>query len=209
MSVDAHRHSLKPQPRSLKQGTSAIGSEIFSSFERDIEDAIFETIDEDQNNRRAKIKETYKAQKPSFGKLDRNEADSSEVPKSGLNIFSKEVQSEKKSPFMSQLVLSLAICAFTIAAVLPIVWMLEPPEAADHIASEIKSFLPDASIATGSIEAMPETPQILNQDVLDSAILDKPNPIRHDKSSSLHAVGEGSVVKTSPEGSVIYFGSQD
>ena len=49
MSVDAHRHSLKPQPRSLKQGTSAIGSEIFSSFERDIEDAIFETIKVVQN----------------------------------------------------------------------------------------------------------------------------------------------------------------
>ncbi|MEP3199630.1 MAG: hypothetical protein ABJO57_17275 [Lentilitoribacter sp.] len=202
MSADA-------QPHSLKQGTSTIGSEIFTSFERDIEDAIFETIVEDQSIRRAGIKEAYKTQKPNFGKLNGNEHSASSAPKNGLHIFSKDVPPEHKSPFASQLILSVAICVFTIAAVLPIVWMLDRPGAADQIANEMKSFLPDASVATGSIDTLPAIPEITNRNAQNSEILGKQIRILQDRTSSLHAVGEGSVVKGSSDGSVIYFDSQD
>ncbi|MEO9457729.1 MAG: hypothetical protein ABJE63_17305 [Lentilitoribacter sp.] len=201
--------SANAQPHSLKQGTSTIGSEIFTSFERDIEDAIFETIVEDQSNNRADIKEAYKTQKPNFGKLNGSEHSVSSVPKKGLNIFSKDTPLERKSPFASQFILSVAICVFTIAAVLPIVWMLDREGAADQIANEMKSFLPDASVATGSIDTLPAIPEITNRSAQNSKILGKKNPVLQDKTSSLHAVGEGSVVKGSSEGSVIYFGAQD
>lgn len=201
--------SANAQPHSLKQGTSSIGSEIFTSFERDIEDAIFETIIEDQSIHRADIKEAYKTQKPNFGKLNGHEHSASSVSKKGLHIFSKDMPSERKSPFASQIILSIAICVFTIAAVLPIVWMLDREGAADQIANEMKNFLPDASVATGSVDTRPAIPQITNQNEQDFDILGKKNSILHERSSSLHAVGEGSVVKGSSEGSVIYFGSQD
>lgn len=202
MSADA-------QPQSLKQGMSAIGSEIFTSFERDIEDAIFETIEGEQKKHRAQIKDAFNAHKTNFGKQDRRASEENAKPELGLHIFSKSGKTDAKSPFASQIILSLAVCVFTIAAVLPVVWMLDGSEKADQIVREIERFSPDASIATGSIDQVPIPPQILDKDQQNSGILNKPNPIEHDKSLSLHAVGEGSVVKSSPEGSVIYFGSQD
>lgn len=201
--------SANAQPHSLKQSTSTIGSEIFSSFERDIEDAIFETIVEDQSIYRAEIKKTYKTQKPNFGKLNGNGSIASSVPKKGLHIFSKDASPEHRSPVASQLILSAAICVFTIAALLPIVWMLERPDAGDQIANEMRRFLPDTSFATGSVETMPAIPQITDRNVQNFDSLGKKDPVEYDRSSSLHAVGEGSVVKGSSEGSVIYFGSQD
>jgi hypothetical protein len=73
----------------------------------------------------------------------------------------------------------------------------------------MKSFLPDASVATGSIDTLPAIPEITNRSAQNSEILGKKNSVLQDKTSSLHAVGEGSVVKGSSEGSVIYFGAQD
>jgi hypothetical protein len=200
--------SAHAQPHSLKQATSTIGSEIFASFERDIEDAIFETIIDEKIHSSSK-QETYHERKPSFGKLNRNENTDDVDQQSGLEIFSKRSLKNERKPFASQVVLSLAVCAFTIAIVLPIVWMLNSPGDVDQIAESIKSLSPDPSIATGSIAPATNTPQILGQDTLDPTILNKPNATSHDKSSSLYAVDQGSVVKGSDDSSVIYFSSQD
>lgn len=200
--------SAHAQPHSLKQATSAIGSEIFASFERDIEDAIFETIVDEKMHRSTK-QETYHERKPSFGKLNRNESADDMDLQSRLQIFSKRSSRQERKPFASQIVLSLAVCAFTIAIVLPIVWMLNSSENVDQIAKGIKNLSPDASIATGSIVPDANIPQIIEQDALGSTNLNKPNVISHDKGSSLYAVGQGSVVKGSDDSSVIYFSSQD
>lgn len=200
--------SAHAQPHSLNQATSAIGSEIFASFERDIEDAIFETIEDEKVHRPTK-QETYHERKQSFGKLNRNESLDNMDLQSGLQIFSKRSSPKETKPFASQVVLSLAVCAFTIAIVLPVVWMLSAPDSADLIANKIEGASPDTSISTGSIAPAFTVPQIKRQDPTTSPILNKPNGSGHDKSSSLYAVGQGSVVKGSDEGSVIYFGSQD
>ncbi|MBO6917392.1 MAG: hypothetical protein JJ858_03080 [Rhizobiaceae bacterium] len=201
--------SAQTQPHSLNQTTSAIGSEIFASFERDIEDAIFETIEDGQISPRNERKGPYHSQRPSFGKINSRDVEEENPTKAGLNIFSKRFSPKETKPFASQIALSLAVCAFTIAIVLPIVWMLSAPDRADLIANTIKGVSPDAFISTGSIAPSLAVPQIKSQDSSLSPILDKPNGPGHDKGSSLYAVGQGSVVKGSDEGSVIYFGSQD
>ena len=212
LAIILHREdfmSAQTQPHSLNQATSAIGSEIFASFERDIEDAIFETIEDGQVSPRNERKGSYHSQRPSFGKLNSRDVEDHNSAKAGLNIFSKRSSPNETKPIASQIVLSLAVCAFTIAIVLPIVWMLSAPDSTDLIANKIKGVSPDTSISTGSIAPALTVPQIKSQDSSPSPILSKPNGSGHDKSSSLYAVGQGSVVKGSDEGSVIYFGSQD
>lgn len=210
-------HNSRPQtPRQASNHkVSAIGSEIFHDFERDIEDAIFETIERDQKEHRADLKKSIQGKSQPFGKMNSSgralhTADNGDDSIAGLNVFSQKKATQASRPIVSQALLAMAICAFTMAIVLPTIWLLEGDQTnTQGVVGDIQQFAPDSTLATGSTTSTDVIPQILGDTMSESMILNKPNAILHVNETALHKAQKDLTTDGSNVGSVVYFGSDN
>ncbi|MEW7007952.1 hypothetical protein [Lentilitoribacter sp. EG35] len=169
-----------------------------NSFERDIEDAIFETIEMGErapgtpsagNQPRAvhisKIRE----------QLISNQNDPSQNnPGQRLSVFSKIHDKKVGKPVLSQIILTLAICSIITALLFPMLWFVSSQ--VDNLTSTI-----DNTVLTGSIgsEGVFSKTKKLTENPIESGIFDKPKPNK--------AANEGHVVRIDrglSAGSIIY-----
>lgn len=173
-----------------------------NSIERNIEDAIVETIK--TGDRKPRVYHDREEANTIFISQIReqlisnqNDADLSSSSQR-LSVFSQASDIENKKPVLSQALLALAICAFAAAILLPVLWAVS-----SHV--EKTSTMPDARILTGSIglagslkgaENLPEDP---SETIADTVILDMPIANK--------AANEGHVVRINrglSAGSIIY-----
>lgn len=164
-----------------------------NSFERDIEDAIFETIE--INAPKPPMFHARKEHKTVHISQIREQFISNQNdPSQRLSVFSKEHAVKSQKPVLSQVFLTLAICVVAVALLFPVLWL---------ISSQVGNLTtaPDDSVLTGSIGlAGPlSRSENLTEDPIKSAILGEPNT---DKSAN-----EGHVVRINrglSAGSIIY-----
>lgn len=175
-----------------------VESKKLNSFERDIEDAIFETIEMGErapgtpsagNQPRAvhisKIRE----------QLISNQNDPSQNnPGQRLSVFSKIHDKKVGKPVLSQIILTLAICSIITALLFPMLWFVSSQ--VDNLTSTI-----DNTVLTGSIgsEGVFSKTKKLTENPIESGIFDKPKPNK--------AANEGHVVRIDrglSAGSIIY-----
>lgn len=169
--------------------------EFLNSFERDIEDAIFEAVETDEQNRDYQMFHARKELKAVHISQVREQLISNQNdPSQRLSVFSRVNNEKPRKPVLSQIILALAICSISIALLFPALWLISSQM--DNL-----TVVPDETIFTGSIspaDVLPET-ESLKEDPVKSAILDMPNT---DK-----PVNEGHVVRIDrglSAGSIIY-----
>lgn len=164
-----------------------------AAFERDIEDAIFETIDTNDNDQ--PMFHARREHKPvPISQIREGMISNQNDPNQRLSVFSQEHDARSKKPILSQVFLTLAICAVALALLFPALWF---------VSSQVDklSMTPDDSVLTGSVGlagALSGT-ENLTEDPIKSLILDEPN--------SNKAANEGHVVRIDrglSAGSIIY-----
>ena len=166
---------------------------VVDDFERDIEDAVFETIDVDLDQK-AVVNPSKPVQRvtplvsPSIMRPSSN---------AGLSVFSSDPDLSPK-PVMSQALLTMAVFAFTIAIVLPGIWYVHTTLGPGSTGKG----LVDSQIITGSTLEI-SAGSSASQSPVDDPILMKPNKAIHaNKASSLKSeYGNG-------KGSIVYFRSK-
>lgn len=178
--------------------TSSVSAEDYplNSLERDIEDAIFETIETIKaNDDKSPMFHARKEPKTVHISQIREQFISNQNdPSQRLSVFSKTQDAKSRKPVLSQIFLTLAICAIAIALLFPILWFISSQ--VDNLAA-----IPDDTVLTGSIglNGAFSDPIDLTEDPIKSAILGEPN--------SNKAANEGHVVRIDrgvSAGSIIY-----
>jgi hypothetical protein len=181
-----------------------VESKKLNSFERDIEDAIFETIEMGErapripsagNQLRAvhisKIRE----------QLISNQNDPSQNnPGQRLSVFSKIHDKKVGKPVLSQIILTLAICSIIAALLFPMLWFVSSQGFVSGQVDNLTSTI-DNTVLTGSIgsEGVFSKTKKLTENPIESGIFDKPKPNK--------AANEGHVVRIDrglSAGSIIY-----
>lgn len=178
---------------------SAIQDGILDSFERDIEDAVFETIKSDVGAREATNRQHQIKQRHKSIFKDKIPANQSTQEKAGLGIFSKKPVENERKPIFSQTFLALSVCAFTMAVVLPVVWWISGDSETDMLA-------PDRASITASVPA----PENSSESNIGSQLA---NPVILDEPSSIESVINDNMPKememeSSSVGSIVYFGAK-
>lgn len=167
-------------------------------FERDIEDAIFETIDVGLD-KPIYVNPSKPAQPvpplitPLMTPVMTPPVMGIKSNKTGLSVFSSDPCMSSK-PVISQALLTTAVFIFTIALVLPGIWFV-------HSAIGPKETI-DRQLTTGSTPEASAAPSA-SQSPVDDPILMKPNNAIHvnNSASSQSEYGAGT-------GSIVYFGSK-
>lgn len=168
-------------------------NEAPNSFERDIEDAIFETIETNDHEPR-RFYAQKEAKNVHITQIREQLISNQNDPSQRLSVFSKAYDERSRKPVLSQVFLTLAICAITVALLVPVLWLISSQ--VDNLATT-----PDDTVLTSSIGSADvfATPENLTEDSIKSVILDMPNT---DK-----AANEGHVVRINrglSAGSIIY-----
>lgn len=170
-----------------------VENNTLSSFERDIEDAIFETIE--TNDPKPRMFHARKEPKTvHITQIQEQLISNQNDPSQRLSIFAKAHDEKNKKPIFSQVLLTLAICSIAVALLFPVLWFVSSQ--VDNLA-----MTSDDSVLTGSIglNGTFSGTGDLTADPLKSLILDKPN--------SDKAANEGHVVRIDrgfSAGSIIY-----
>lgn len=168
-------------------------NDVFNSLERDIEDAIFETI-ETNDHEPAMFHARKEPKTVHISQIREQLISNQNDPSQRLSVFSKVRDAKSKKPILSQVFLTLAICAIAVALLFPALWFISSQ--VDNLATT-----PDDKVLTGSIGLTGALPgaENLTEDPIKSVILDMPNS---DKAAS-----EGHVVRIDrglSAGSIIY-----